>query len=289
MKKRVCRAGGLFALPVLAVAIVMAILTTVVLSNDYDTTIRHFTASTPRLLAAFAPLAAGLILTVIAGILPEKKPLPERISFSGAFPTFAAAFFAFLLVASAVFDFINADAVLAAEPAIRVGTYAAMLRVRAVLSVLTAPYFVLVVLGEKPWQKPAARFSSLPMIVWAIISTICQYFDGRMPINDPVKSLITLFSVGLIALSVGENRLRFRRGSYKLTAALLTFAAVLGGIAASALFFAIRESVSGGANVFGFTVMEATLYVAAVIFAFARLASLGETLDPKPEEQPHEN
>ena len=56
-----------------------------------------------------------------------------------------------------------------------------------------------------------------------------------------------------------------------------------------ALFFAIRESVSGGANVFGFTVMEATLYVAAVIFAFARLASLGETLDPKPEEQPHEN
>lgn len=289
MKKRLCRAGGLFALPVLAVALVTALLTSAVLINDYDLTIRHFSCDTPRLVAAFLPLGAGIILAVAAALLADKKPIPENVAFSGTLPTFAAAFFAFLLIASAVFDFMNASAVSATEPAVRVGTYVMMLRIRAVFSVLSAPYFVFIVLGEKASEKPVARFAPLPFILWAILSTICQYFDGRMPINDPVKSLIMLFSIGLIALAIAESRLRFRRGTYRLPAALLTVSAAFGGIAVSALVFAIRESITGDANIFGFTVMEATLYVAAMLFALARLASLGETTPAPTEEQPHEN
>ena len=213
MKKRECRAGGLFTLPVIAVAIITAVLTSAVLIKDYDTSIRHFTAGTGKLIAAFLPLAAGIVLAVAAFLLADKKPLPERIAFSGTLPTFAAAFFAFILLASAVFDFMNASSVAATAPATRVGTFTMLLRVRAVFSVLSVPYFVLIVLGDREKQHPAARYAPMPFVVWAILTTVTQYFDGRMPINDPVKSLITLFSVGLIALAVGENRLRFRRGS----------------------------------------------------------------------------
>ncbi len=278
MNNNISRRCGIFAAAAAVLAAAAAVLLFLRLENDFDFSIRHFTCGTGALVLTFLPIVLGVLLALAAGFAVGKKPLPENVSFSSLFPTFAAALLACLLAASCVFDFMNASATAGAYSASLVGTYTALLRVRGVLSLLSAVYFVVVVIGQgriKP-DAPVARWSVLLPLVWALLTTICLYFDGRMPINDPIKALTMLFSIGLVAAAVAEGRLRFRRGTCAVPAVLLTFAVAVGGIAVAALASAVREAVSNLPSAFGFSVMESALYTAAFLFAAARLTSLGK-------------
>ena len=271
----------------LAAALVLALAGAAVLflgmKGSFDTGIRHFGRGAVAPLLLTVAMLLSLLAAAAAGFVSGKDPLKEDALRVTPFVTFAAVLTALLLVVSCVFDFRDASAVAATASFTTKGAYVAILRIRGVLALLSAPYAVLSSLPSAAGRKTLLGGCLFPVLLWTLTVTLSCYFDGRLAINDPVKILSLLLGICLMLTAVAEGRVLFARGKAGFPVFLLLTAVGVGGaVSIPSLILAFTD-----AGLFGLSVANASLYVALWLFAAARALSLcaGRPADGKIESK----
>ncbi|MGN1346550.1 MAG: hypothetical protein ACI4V1_07170 [Eubacteriales bacterium] len=272
-------------LPILpALGILIALALSFGLIFDFDEIIGHFDFGSVKFYVLCAGIAAAAILSAVLGIA-------SRHTFSlNAYPdspllslcaSYFTAIMALMTTFTSLYDLLVLHLRNAGESKIEL------------VGLLLLPALSLsMILGAH-----AKTRSSIPRIVLALLAALSVnlnmfacYFDFTLPLNSPVRNVITIVQAGVLLLLLSETRLALSCQS-RASAPFFIFTSAFAASAVLGISFGLccYAFTSADAGSMGISIYRYAAYFGVGLLGLSRLLSLKTTAGPFVEPEPEKD
>lgn len=236
------------------------------MKNDFDTAIGHFASDSVPYMLVIITVLVSVLLAGAAALIGSRAASFNGDPDENPVSLFGAVFTALMSLAS-LFP-VAGDLMLGvsvSKAAIAAAVLTPFIGVSMVLSIIPAYRF-----------SSARRFCAVLAAVCVNISMFADYFDFTLPLNSPVRNLVTVAKGAVLLYLLSEARFSFGFASSRPTLLFTVFSSALTASASLGytLGAILSNSVAGLSSIPNPPTLHLCLYTAIGIHAAGRLFSL---------------
>ena len=257
---------------------------------DFEEDIGHFAYGSAAFIICAASIAVSVVLSVIIS-LGSKKYAITAAPVNSSFYTFASCFAAALSLAVFVTGLSDAQLSFLTSTGSRLSFSALDIKSKLmILETLATPFiavsFIMSLLEKTRVSSLRAVMTTLAALSINVSMFVC-YFDSSLPLNSPVKYIITIAESCLLLFLLSEARLAFAKSENRASYAFSVLASALTastslGISAGMVLSKLFSPLSVDPNL---PFLTSAMYLAISLCAAARLISLTKGAEPKESDK----
>lgn len=262
---------------VIFLTIVNGILFYLLLNDDFNYKIQHFSLKSTYLIPFILTLVLSLVISLIPLFIFGKnyKIADNTKTNINALKIFTSTLASLLMIIYSVYNFFF-DPTVKSSDTLEILVF--------IFGIMSGIYFLLSTFSNKTKfsaKTPVIIFLAMSPVFWSITSMLSCYFDKAIAINSPLKSMMLISYAGLIVYFTEDIRryLSSTKPSIEYFTKLLGTAA-LGGNAIGRLAVCLIDN-----SKFSFSVFSSFLLLSLWLLILSSLASLPSSIKPATDDK----